>query len=377
MKHVACSLTTQAAPRQRIFWNWVDQEVRRLVVGLIQMALEKLLYQHLQAGWNQRTPQRRGYRNGYRQRGLMTPHGVLTIRVPRLRDGALDPTVIFHRYQRRIADVERVLRHAYLLGVSTRDAADLAEQLFGGSLSHQTISHLMRWLDEQVALWRSEPIAPIYPVVYIDGMHVDMVGSDRTVMLVAGRRDDGVMEVLGFGVSTGEQCRALLSDLRRRGLEKVQMFVSDESGPIRSALHWVYPEVPWQHCVFHRLAQLRKDIGPTDYRDRMVAEAACIFRCPSREAALDTAGFWRQRWDRTDPVAVAHFLEGLRDSVNFYDLAITWWKRVRTNNPLERFIRTLRQRLRLMGCFYDEPAIQRAVFGQLLRRHKIKLTHNT
>jgi putative transposase len=377
VKPQCCSLPIESTQRQSIFWNWIDQEVRRLVVGLIERALEARLHQHLQAAWNQRTPQRRGHRKGYRQRGLMTPHGVLTLRVPRAREGTLDPTVIFQRYQRRIADVERVLRHAYLVGVSTRDTAELAEQLFGGTLSHQTISRLMRWLDDQLALWRSEPIAPIYPVVYLDGMHVDRVGSDRTVMLVAGRRSDGVMEVLGFGVSTGEQCRTLLSDLRRRGLENVQMFVSDESGPIRSALHWVYPEVPWQHCVFHRLAQLRKDIGPTDCRDRMVAEAACVFRCPSREAALDAAGFWRQRWHRTDPVAVAHFLEGLRDSVNFYDLPTTWWKRVRTNNPLERFIRTLRQRLRPMGCFYDEPAIERAVFGQLLRRHKIKLTHNT
>jgi transposase-like protein len=70
-------------------------------------------------------------------------------------------------------------------------------------------------------------------------------------------------------------------------------------------------------------------------------------------------------------------LEGLCDSVNFYELPMTWWKRVRTNNPLERFIRTLRQRLRPMGCFYDDAAIERAVFGQLLRRHKIKVTHNT
>jgi len=62
--------------------------------------------------------------------------------------------------------------------------------------------------------------------------------------------------------------------------------------------------------------------------------------------------------------------------VNFYELPVTWWKRVRTNNPLERFIRTLRQRLRPMGCFYDD-AIERAVFGQLLRRHKIKVTHKT
>ncbi len=67
----------------------------------------------------------------------------------------------------------------------------------------------------------------------------------------------------------------------------------------------------------------------------------------------------------------------LRESVDFYDLPMNWWKRVRTNNPLERFIRTLRQRLRPMGCFYDEPAIERAVFGRLLRTHKIKLTHNT
>ncbi len=53
------------------------------------------------------------------------------------------------------------------------------------------------------------------------------------------------------------------------------------------------------------------------------------------------------------------------------------WKRVRTNNPLERLIRTLRHRLHPMGCCYDDAAIERAVFGQLLRRHLIKLAHKT
>lgn len=377
MTQQACSLPTESRSCQSIFWNWIDQEVQRVVVGLIQMALEQLLREQLQAAWNQRTTRRQGRRNGYRQRGLMTPHGVLTLRVPRPRRGSFDPAVIFQRYQRRLTQVERVLRHAYLLGVSTRDTAVLAEQLFGGVLSHQTISHLTRWLDEQLAQWRQQPIAPIYSVVYIDGMHVNRVGEDRNVLLVAGRRADGVMDILGFGLSRGEECRTLLADLRRRGLENVQLFVSDESAAIRSALNEVYPEVPWQHCVFHRLAQLRKDIGATEYRDRMLGEAACVFRCPSRLAALDAAGLWRQRWQATNPTAVDHFLEGLSDSVNFYELPMTWWKRVRTNNPLERFIRTLRQRLRPMACFYDDAAIERALFGQLLRRHKIKLTHNT
>jgi putative transposase len=377
MTHEARSLPTESSSGQSILWNWIDQEVHRLVVGLIQMALEQLLREQLQADWNQRTARRQGRRNGYRQRGLMTPHGVLTLRVPRPRRGPFDPNLIFQRYQRRLTQVERVLRHAYLLGVSTRDTATLAEQLFGGVLSHQTISHLTRWLDEQLAQWRRQPIAPIYSVVYIDGMHLDRVGEDRNVLLVAGRRADGVMDILGFGLSRGEECRTLLADLRQRGLENVQMFVSDESPAIRSALSEVYPEVPWQHCVFHRLAQLRKDIGATDYRDRMLGEAACVFRCPSRLAASDAAGLWRQRWQATNPVAVDHFLAGFSDSVNFYELPMTGWKRVRTNNPLERFIRTLRQRLRPMGCFYDDAAIERAVFGQLLRRHKIKLTHKT
>ncbi|UCG58158.1 MAG: hypothetical protein JSU70_01370 [Phycisphaerales bacterium] len=55
----------------------------------------------------------------------------------------------------------------------------------------------------------------------------------------------------------------------------------------------------------------------------------------------------------------------------------SWWKRCRTNSPLERLIQTVRQRLHPTGCFYDEPAIERAVFGQLLRWHKIKFAHNT
>ncbi len=98
---------------------------------------------------------------------------------------------------------------------------------------------------------------------------------------------------------------------------------------------------------------------------------------PSRKAAGDAANAWAQRWKPIAPWAVQPFMNGLEDSLMFYTLPKTCWRRTRTNNPLERLIRTLRQRLDPMGCFHDEPAIQRAVFGQLLRWHKIKLTHNT
>ena len=175
MKKTICSLTSKQPDTQATFWKWIDQQVCRLVVSLTENILLLQMQTHLQADWNQRTAARRGYRNGYYSRWLTTPHGRLRIRVPRLRQGTLDTMLVFDRYQRRIADVERILRHAYLLGASTRGLTGLAEQMFGASISHQTVSQLMRWLDGQLTRWRQQPINPVYPVVYIDRMHVDVL----------------------------------------------------------------------------------------------------------------------------------------------------------------------------------------------------------
>lgn len=373
--NTAVSVTSTKHERQELFWTWTEQQVRRQVTDLAEKVLELELESHLQAGRNQRTTERRDYRNGYYGRRLTTPYGPVRIRVPRCRTGRFDASVIFDRYQRRIADVDRILRHTYLLGVSTRGTAQLAEQIFGHSMSHQTISQLMRWLDQQLAAWRNTPIANAYKVVYIDGMHVDIVGGDRIVMLVSGQRQaGGELETLGFCVSGGERCVELLWDLRRRGLEDVALFVSDESGAIRHALGEVYPEVSWQSCTFHKLKALRDNIGHTDFRDQMVAEAGNIFRCRSRLAAVETAVAWSKRWQSTSAWGVQEFMDGLSVSLTFYNLPSEWWKRARTNNPKERQIRTLRMRLNPMGCFHDVPAIERAVFGQLLRWHKIPIT---
>ena len=136
----------------------------------------------MSSGWNQRSVSRRGYRNGYYRRQLTTSHGVVALKVPRCRQGTLDTTAVFQRYQRRVKDVERILRHAYLLSCATRGLAQLAVQIFGGCLSHQSISVLMRWVDDSFQQRRKQPIEQVYTVVYIDGIHVNRIDSDRTVM---------------------------------------------------------------------------------------------------------------------------------------------------------------------------------------------------
>lgn len=363
---------------QEVFWTWVDQKVSGIAVDLIEMALVEDQRLTVGAAWHERTAERRGRRNGYYRRGLVTAHGVLSVRVPRTRDAGLDRSFVFDRYQRRQHDVNRVLRRAFLTGLSTRAAAELAEQLWGGPVSHQTISRLTRWLDEELDRYRRRPIRPVYPVVQIDGMYVTVAGTKQVIMLVVGLREDGRQEVLGFSLGAGEGCVELLWDLRRRGLEGVQMFVSDDSGAVRAAMAEVYPEVPWQSCAWHRLVRLHDLVGQTDYRRRMVREAARIFRCVSLEVAQEAAETWRRRWQAYEPTVVRWFVEGLADSLTFYHMPKTWWRRTRTTSRTERLIRTLRMRLRLMGAFAHPAAANRAVFGQLARWHLLpEITHNT
>jgi transposase-like protein len=355
--------------RQEVFWGWVGLKVQSFVASVLQQVLLGEQKERVGVEWNARGSRRCGWRNGFYNRRLLTPHGPLQVKIPRCRQGGIDCSALFDRYQRRVADVDRILRHAYLLGTSTRATAELAEQVFGGCLSHQTVSQLGRWLDDQLAVWRAAPIHPIYRVVYLDGMHLDVQGGDLNVMLVMGMTFDGQKEVLGFAPNRGEQCRELLWDLRRRGLAGVELFVSDESSAIRYGVAEVFPEVSLQHCTMHRLMNLWKDVGDKDYRWQMVKEASNIFRCPTKLAAVDQACAWAGQWRQREPWAVQQFVSDIGDSLMFYSLPKDWWRRARTNNYIERLIRTLRMRLRNMGCFYDKPAVERAVFGQLARWH--------
>ena len=369
-------LATDPAGRQEAFWTLVDRQVRGLVQETIEWVLRQQQQEALRADWHERAEGRAGYRHGYYRRRLVTPQGPVTIRVPRIRGASLDCRTVFDRYRRRCRDVDRVLRRSFLMGLSLRDAAALAEQLWGASLSHQTISRLMRWLDGRLKAYQAMPLTARYPVVQIDGMHVTVGGCKQVIVLVMGLRQDGAKEVLGFSLQRGEACRALLWDLRQRGLEGMQLVVTDDSGAILSALEEVYPEVPRQICTWHRLRRLWERVGPTPWRRTMVREAARIFRCVSLAAALEEAQRWTRRWAGRAEPHVAWFLDALTDSLVFYSLPEPWWRKTRTTSLTERLIRKLRGRLRPMGAFDNGPAAQRAVFGQLLRWHLLpEITH--
>jgi transposase-like protein len=131
-------------------WGDIQEEQLRFVRRLLEELAEAEMVAHVQATWYQRSPRRRGYRNGYRVRDLVTQWGRLEdLRLPRDREGVFQPRIV-ERYQRYQPQVEAMVRAMFLRGVSTRQVETVIEPLLGTGLSAQTVSRITRSLDAEV-----------------------------------------------------------------------------------------------------------------------------------------------------------------------------------------------------------------------------------
>ena len=139
------------------WWGDLKAETLRVVKRLPESAMEEGLLERLCAGRYRRTELRWGYRNGYRQRSLLTELGLVEhLRVPRDREGCYQPMVL-ERYQRRQEKVNGLIRECFLAGVSTRRVGEVLTPTLGEAPSPQTVSRVARSLDAEVRRFHSRP----------------------------------------------------------------------------------------------------------------------------------------------------------------------------------------------------------------------------
>lgn len=174
--------------------------LRELVQQALQTLLEAEMEAHLGASHYERTPERRGYRNGYKPRTLQTRVGTLELLVPQDRDGTFS-TDLFGRYQRSEQALVLTLMEMYLQGVSTRKVATITEQLCGTRFSKSQVSTLTVQLDARLQAWRERPLtAAAYPYLTVDARYEKVRRGGQVVsegvLLVCAVRDDGYRELV-------------------------------------------------------------------------------------------------------------------------------------------------------------------------------------
>jgi putative transposase len=147
----------------------VEARVRQSVKAVLEDLLKEEMTQHLEAGYRELTPTRRGERNGHYTRNLVTPAGrIECLEVPREREGEF-VTEVFERYKRMTGDVEEAVLEMYLCGISVRKIAGVTDALSRVRVGKDAVSRLARRLEEEQREWRERSLEEkSYPYVYLD-----------------------------------------------------------------------------------------------------------------------------------------------------------------------------------------------------------------
>lgn len=345
---------------------------------MMERTMETELTQRLGAVRYGRSDTRCDWRNGYRERDLVTELGLLkSLRVPRCRKGGYQPEV-FGRYARRQPLVNALMLEMFVAGVATRRVGEVLEALLGDSPSATTVSRIAKGLEARVRQFHGRPMHDRWRFLLLDGVRVSVKSATglrkRLVLVVYGIDEQGRRELLDFALADGESeaaWAALLQQLWGRGLkgENLELVVTDGAPGLIAALKFIYPHALHQRCWAHKLRNVANQVRRAD-QQQMIADARAIYQAPNRRAALAAFLAWRRQWQGSYPKAVLCLEKDLNELLAHLDFPQPLRVKLRTTNAIERCFREVRRRTRPMSAFCNDASCERIVYALVAYMNK-------
>jgi len=235
--------------------------LKQLTKTVIEAALQEEMTEHL--GYEKHDPVGAGtgnIRNGSRGKTVLSEaSGEVDIEVPRDRAGTFEPVIVKKR-QRRLQGVDQVVLSLYVKGLTTGEISAHFAEIYGASVSKETISRITDRVLEEMADWASRPLDAIYAAVFIDAIVVkvrDGQVTNRPFYAAIGVTLDGERDILGLWAGQGGEgakfWMSVLTDLRNRGVRDVFFLVCDGLKGLPEVVATVWPETIVQTCLVHLL----------------------------------------------------------------------------------------------------------------------------
>jgi putative transposase len=349
----------------------LDKVVRGTVEETLNALLDAEADQLCQASRYEHTEKRRDTRSGHYTRKLDTKTGRVELKVPKLRTLRFE-TAIIERYRRRESSVEEALIEMYLAGISVRRVEDITEALWGTRVSPGTVSNLNKKVYERIAQWISAPIEGEFPYVFLDGIWLKRCWAGEvknvSILVAIGVDQDGYRHVLGVQEGAKEDKESWMKFLRylkSRGLKGVRLVVSDKCLGLVESLADFYPQAKWQRCVVHFYRNVFTAV-PKGRVKEVAAMLKAIHAQEDRQAAEEKITAVTKKLKSMKLTNAAKIVEeGAKETLSYYDFPSQHWRSLRTNNPLERLMREIRRRTRVVGAFPDGQSALMLVAARL------------
>jgi transposase-like protein len=342
-----------------------------LIRILLNAAMQAERQKYLGVAPYERSPERRGYSNGFKEKTMKTRVGEVTFDVPQVRDSSFYPDAL-EKGLRSERALTLALAEMYVQGVSTRKVQAIVEQLCGMAVSSSQVSRAAAQLDETLAAWRNRPLGEIV-YLYVDARYENVRQDgqvrDAAVLMAVGVDLDGKRQVLGLSVSLSEQelhWREFLQGLVQRGLRGVRLITSDAHAGLRAARQTIFGGIPWQRCQFHLQQNAQAYVPRKELQGEVAEDLRTIFNAPD----LATAETWLketvQKYQEISPRLANWIEKSIPEGLAVFAFPASHRRRIRTSNMLERLSQEIRRRTRVVRLFPNEASCLRLVTAILM-----------
>ena len=353
-----------------------EKGMQQLITWFLNDVMNEEVAQQAGVPKHARSSLRRAHRNGYRSRSLKTRFGELNLQKPQLREIPFE-TKVFERYSRTEKALVNAIIESYLQGVSTRNVEKVISHLGVTQISASYVSKVAQDLDVKVTEFMERSLDTHIPYLFVDASYFKVRDGvkyvNKALLVVAGVREDGYREILGARVADAEHeltWEGIFSDLKDRGLTKVDLIISDGHTGIQSAASRMFPGSSWQMCHVHFIRAVLRKVSRKYHKS--IAER--LKECLSDHALLlayakelENSGFSRAA------DTICRFEHGL---MNYRAFPPEHWKKIRTTNLLERVNKELKRRSRKIGAFPNDASLLRLAGSILIDINEEWITGN-
>jgi transposase-like protein len=356
------------AQRQGLAIDGEGGLLAQLTKLVVESALEGELTAHLGYEKHERTEEPGGNsRNGVRSKTVLTKAGPLQIDVPRDRAGTFEPVAVAKR-QRRLGSIEDIVLSLSARGMTHGDIAAHLADVYGSEVSKTTISTITDKVLDGMAEWQNRPLDPVYPVVFIDCIHVkvrDGQVANRPIYIALAVTTEGNRDILGLWAGDGGEgakyWQQVLAEIRNRGVEDVLMLVCDGLKGLPDAVGNVWPATIVQTCIVHLMRNSFRYAARQDW-DAISRGLKPVYQAATVEQAEERFLEFGEEWGSKYPAIVRLWENAWAEFVPFLQFDREIRRIVCTTNAIESVNARIRKAVKARGHFPNEQAALKCVY---------------
>jgi transposase-like protein len=369
-EEVAARELVRLAKEQGLSLTGPDGLLKQFTKSVLETALNEEMTEHLGHEKNRAPGDRESanVRNGSRPKTVLTEAtGHVEIEVPRDRDSTFEPVIVKKR-QRRLNGVDEIVLSLYAHGLTTGEISAHFAQIYGASVSKETISRITDKVIEEMQTWQARPLEPVYAAIFIDAIMVkvrDGQVANRPIYAAIGVTLAGEKDILGLWAGTGGEgakfWMSVLTDIRNRGVRDVFFLVCDGLKGLPEVVGNVWPLTTVQTCIIHLIRNTFRLASKRDW-DALKRDVKPIYTAPSPTAARAALDELTEKWGTQYGAIIRLWENAWEEFIPFLDYDVEIRTVICSTNAIESLNARYRRAVRARGHFPTEQAALKCLY---------------